>query len=145
MQLKQSPSMMQRNIKMTKTIDEVTITQHFKRHEFDCHDGTIVPDCYIHNLRVLCDQLEILRAILHRPIIINSGYRTEDYNKRIGGSPNSQHLLAKAADIRVTGISPHQLSTIIEELINKKSMLEGGLGVYLTFVHYDIRGKKARW
>lgn len=130
---------------MTIAINDEMITQHFKRSEFDCHDNTIVPDCYMHNLRVLCDQLEVLRAILHRPIIINSGYRTKDYNKRIGGSPNSQHLLAKAADIRVKGITSHQLSTIIEELINKKSMLEGGLGTYLTFVHYDIRGKKARW
>ena len=38
------------------------------------------------------------------PIIINSGYRSEEVNKAIGGVPNSNHLTGCAADIRVAGI-----------------------------------------
>ena len=38
------------------------------------------------------------------PIVINSGYRSEEVNKAIGGVPNSNHLTGCAADIRVAGI-----------------------------------------
>ena len=38
------------------------------------------------------------------PIIINSGYRSPELNKKIGGSPTSNHLTGCAVDIRVYGI-----------------------------------------
>ena len=38
------------------------------------------------------------------PIVINSGYRSEEVNKTIGGVPNSNHLTGCAVDIRVAGI-----------------------------------------
>ena len=37
-------------------------------------------------------------------IIINSGYRSEEVNRKVGGAPNSNHLTGCAADIRVYGI-----------------------------------------
>ena len=38
------------------------------------------------------------------PIIINSGYRSPELNKKVGGAPTSNHLTGCAVDIRVTGI-----------------------------------------
>ena len=38
------------------------------------------------------------------PIIINSGYRSPELNKKVGGSPTSNHLTGCAVDIRVNGI-----------------------------------------
>jgi hypothetical protein len=38
------------------------------------------------------------------PIIINSGYRSPQLNKKVGGSPTSNHLTGCAVDIRVAGI-----------------------------------------
>ena len=38
------------------------------------------------------------------PIIINSGYRSPELNKKVGGAPNSNHLTGCAGDIRVAGI-----------------------------------------
>ena len=38
------------------------------------------------------------------PIIINSGYRSPEVNKAVGGVPTSNHLSGCAADIRVSGI-----------------------------------------
>ena len=65
----------------------------------------------IENLKRLCKWLEHLRAqynLLYddgsHPIVINSGYRSEEVNKRVGGSPTSNHLTGCAADIRVFGI-----------------------------------------
>ena len=55
--------------------------------------------------------------------------------------------MGRAADIVVKGMSPLAVHTTIELLIEKGDMLQGGLGLYEKkgFVHYDIRGTKARW
>jgi len=63
----------------------------------------------ITNLTNLCKWLEVLRERASpdpskgrgAPIIINSGYRSSQLNKRIGGVPTSNHLTGCAADIRV--------------------------------------------
>jgi len=83
--------------------------------------------------------------VIGKPIKINSSYRCIEHNKKIKGSVNSQHILGKAADIKVKGYSTKNLASLIEELIYGGHILQGGLGVYNTFVHYDIRKTKARW
>jgi len=121
------------------------MTPHFKRKEFDCSDGTVVPSEYMDNLQELCNNLEVLRDYLNSPIsITGSGYRTKSHNKKVGAK-NSQHLYAKAADINAKGYTPKELYDSIETLIKLGRMRQGGLGLYNTFVHYDIRGTKARW
>lgn len=121
------------------------LSEHFNREEFDCRDGTTVPYGLMKNLSVLIANLEVLRTRLGEPIRVNSGYRTVKYNKSIGGAPNSQHLLSKAADITVKSKTPKQLAAIIEKLISEGKMKQGGLGLYAGFIHYDTRGRKARW
>lgn len=121
------------------------LTDNFNLSEFASHDGTPVPKNLLGNAKELAEQLQVLRHHLKKPILINSAYRSPKHNKNVGGSPNSQHLKAKAADIRVPGVSPLELFQTIEKLIQKGKMKQGGLGLYKTFVHYDTRGKKARW
>ena len=55
----------------------------------------------IANLKRVCGWLEVLRERYNAPIIINSGYRSPQLNKKIGGVPTSNHLTGCAADIRV--------------------------------------------
>ena len=43
-------------------------------------------------------------VLQEEPIVINSGYRSEEVNKVIGGVKGSNHLTGCAADIRVAGI-----------------------------------------
>lgn len=121
------------------------LSEHFNREEFDCNDGSIVPHSLMQNLSVLVANLEVLRNHLEEPIRVNSGYRTVKYNKSIGGAPNSQHLLAKAADIAVKSKTPKQLAAIIEKLITQKKVKFGGIGIYPGFIHVDVRKNKARW
>ena len=122
------------------------LTQNFSLQEFACKDGTSVPKEFYPNVKELANNLQVLRDRIQAPIIISgSGYRTKSHNKKVGGAPKSQHLTASAADISVNNYSTLQLASIIEELIAKGKMKQGGIGIYPTFVHYDIRGTKARW
>jgi len=90
--------------------------------------------------------LQALRNYLNVSIsVTGSGYRTISHNKKVGGAKNSQHLTASAADINAYNYEPEQLAEVIELLILKGEMKQGGIGVYAGFVHYDIRGTKARW
>lgn len=125
------------------------LTKNFHLSEFACNDRnqTPVPDEYIDNAKELAKNLQVLRDFIDQPISLNSAYRTPVHNEDEGGGVKSQHLLAKAGDISCKNIdwTPYQLAKIIKSLIELNLMKEGGIGVYDTFVHYDVRGNKARW
>lgn len=111
------------------------IGRYFKEHEMECKCGC----CKTVFDAGLIRKLDALREDLDRPIIINSGYRCAKHNKAVGGSPNSQHLLGKAADIRCTGVTPEELARYAE-----KHGFDG-IGLYTWGIHVDVRGYKARW
>ena len=121
------------------------MTKNFKIEEFECKCGCEMPCDVYDNIIKLASQLQFLRDYTGRPITINSAYRCPEHNAKIGGSKTSQHLLGKAADITIQSLKPAEVYKLIEELIDMGHMLQGGLGLYDTFVHYDIRKKKARW
>tara|TARA_B100002019_G_C21199216_1_gene563058 strand:- start:589 stop:960 length:372 start_codon:yes stop_codon:yes gene_type:complete len=121
------------------------ITKNFRLSEFDCKDGSELPSQLLPNVVELAENLQALRDFVGLPIKINSSYRSLEHNAKIGGSQNSQHLFAKAADIVIESKSPEQVANIIKHLIDEGRMKQGGIGVYKTFTHYDIRGHKARW
>jgi len=120
-------------------------SKHFKLEEFHCKDGTPVPEEYYDNVQELMDNLEVIREHFEGiyPIRINSGYRTPEYNKSVGGAGKSQHLTASAADIRIS-ITPSIVQDAIEQLQKDEKIKKGGLGRYPTFTHYDI-GKYRNW
>lgn len=60
--------------------------------------------------------LDPLRAMIGRPIIITSGYRSQRVNELIGGSKTSQHLSGKAADIHVQGYTPQQMDVVYQTM-----------------------------
>ena len=78
-------------------------------------DGNIPSHVHIENLKRLCGWLEQLRLRCNlnkkekiknkdEPIVINSGYRSPEVNKAVGGAPGSNHLTGCAVDIRCKGI-----------------------------------------
>ena len=121
------------------------LTKNFNLSEFRCKDGTDVPDEYMENVEKLATNLQVLRDHIGMPIVVISGYRSPKYNRRIGGAKKSQHMLAKAADIKVKGMHPDQVRNEILTLIKQGKMATGGVGRYTTFTHYDVRGWNARW
>ena len=67
----------------------------------------------LNNINALVNNvLDPLRAMIARPIIITSGYRSQRVNELVGGSKTSQHLLGKAADIHVQGYTPQQMDMV---------------------------------
>jgi len=127
------------------------LTPNFWRSEFDSKDGKEMPPEILREVRKTAQYLQTLRDHIEvtqgveRPITVNSGYRSKAHNKAVGGSKNSQHLYGKAADIVVDGLTPAKVKQIVEELIMRGKMKEGGIGLYPSFLHYDHRGIKARW
>jgi hypothetical protein len=63
----------------------------------------------IHNLSRLAALLEIVRAVVGQPIMINSAFRSKAVNDAVGSKDTSQHRLGCAADIRVPGMTPREV------------------------------------
>ena len=83
------------------------LSQHFLLGEFTKSN---YPEVYnipshvaIENMKRVCGWLEALRQA-QGPIVINSGYRSPQLNKRVGGVNTSNHLTGCAVDIRCSGI-----------------------------------------
>ena len=121
------------------------ITKNFSLEEFKCKDGSDIPNTALLNIVELARNLEVLRTAINKPITITSGYRSPKYNAKLPGAvKDSQHLRGTAADIKVPGMTPKEVALVIEGLIQSGKMKEGGIGVYPTFTHYDIKNRKAR-
>ncbi len=122
------------------------LTNNFSKSEFDCSCGCDMPKDVLNNVQKVANQLQMLRNVVGIPIKINSGYRCPDYNDNVvKGAKNSQHKLGKASDITIKDMTPDDVAHLIEQMIDSGDMLQGGLGRYNTFTHYDIRKTKARW
>lgn len=120
------------------------LTENFNIEEFEGRSGQI-PDDLLPNVKELAKNVQVLRDFLGVPIQVISGYRSPTYNKSIGGAQKSQHMVAKASDLKVAGFTPLQVKEAIEKLIKEGKMKKGGVGLYTTFTHYDVRGFNARW
>jgi hypothetical protein len=79
------------------TLGEMTVSNHKEVYNIPSHEA-------IANMKRLCQWLEVLRERAGTPIRINSGYRSPQLNKKIGGVANSNHLTGCAVDIRVSGM-----------------------------------------
>lgn len=122
------------------------LTKNFNKSEFECKDGSLMPVEVLENVETLAIQLQYIRDSLNgRPMRITNAYRSPEHNKKVGGTKNSQHLYGNAADIQIKNMTPKAVYKILNKLMNRGEILQGGLGLYKSFVHYDIRGNKARW
>lgn len=127
------------------------ITEHFGLAEFACHDGQSYPLEWVgERLKPLCEVLEAVRdALGGASITIISGYRSPEHNAAVGGAGASQHMVGRAADIKVSGHDARAVHDTILNLYQDGKIQIGGLGSYPGWVHVDIRknadGHLSRW
>jgi uncharacterized protein YcbK (DUF882 family) len=121
------------------------LTNNFTLEEFNSKCGRDIPNNVLPNILQLAKNLQVLRDAVGKSISITSGYRSPQHNKKIGGAKDSQHVKGMAADIKVSGMTPKEVALVIEGLIEQGKMKQGGIGIYPSWVHYDVRGTKARW
>jgi uncharacterized protein YcbK (DUF882 family) len=117
---------------------------HFTWQEFACHDGTPVP-VWAHGevQRLTRVYLEPLRRRFG-PVTVISGFRTSEYNRRVGGAPHSYHVytlnrVGVAADVTCRHGTAGEWARFLDELDVP------GLGRYDSHVHADTRRVRARW
>ena len=110
------------------------LSKNFNRSEFACKGK----NCCGHSAAIHPDLVDAL------PLSITSGFRCNRHNKAVGGAEQSFHTLGMAADVSCpAGVSPEELAVIAEEI---PLFREGGIGVYASWVHLDVRQSgKARW
>lgn len=113
------------------------LSQNFTVSEFACKDGSdkILIDTELVNV------LQKIRSHFGKAVTINSAYRNDAYNKKIGGVSNSQHTKGTAADICISTVAPAELARYTEYIMPNK----GGIGLYGNFVHVDVRANRSRW
>ena len=117
---------------------EGKVSKHFRVREFASKDGAdkvLIDDDLVKLLE------NIREAAGGKAVTINSGYRSPEHNKAVGGVSNSQHVKGTAADIVVAGTGPLTVGQIAEYYLNTK----GGIGVYKSFTHVDTRATRSRW
>lgn len=126
----------------------VRVSPHFLLREFHCKDGTPVPANAVPAVKRLAREvLEPLRAKFGR-CRINSGFRTDAYNAKVGGVPKSRHQYHEfptepAADLTFERGTVSEWATEAERILGNR----GGIGTYPSqnFVHVDPRPTKSRW
>ena len=129
------------------------LSEHFQLGEFTKSN---YPEVYnipshvaIENMRRVCVWLEALRQA-QGPIVINSGYRSPQLNKKVGGVATSNHVTGCAVDIRCSGAEQAIDYAYILKLYAKESQQDfdelfiekNKYGRY--WVHFAVRPKDNR-
>lgn len=126
-------------IRLYKKGEKVQLSENFSSLEFDCHcKYSDCTDTHIDSDLILF--LEKKRKESgDRPIHLNCGYRCSKHNREVGGKSGSYHLIGKAADIVMKGMSVNDMASLFHDA--------DGLGIYHKqhFIHVDVRGYKSRW
>ena len=102
---------------MKENLNEIMLSPHFKLSEFlnlGKYPENIPTLQVVANLTYGCHLLLEPARVVAGPLIINSGFRNQDVNLKVGGVKNSQHQLGQAADIRTK--DPTQFWPLVEYL-----------------------------
>ena len=109
--------------------------KYFEYEEFDSPDiqgsGQMMS-------KEMLSKLDMVREEYGKPIYVNSGYRTEAHNEKVGGKPASSHLKGLAVDIACSE-SRERFNLI--QLFLKYGISR--IGIAKNFIHIDIDNDKA--
>ena len=118
-------------------LDEA-LSENFVLREFAARSGRYR---YARISVELVTGLQAMRSAAAAPVSIRSAYRPQELNASVGGASRSQHLVGRAADIRIQGLSPIETAELALECLG----IDIGLGLGRITVHVDLRGSLATW
>lgn len=118
------------------TWEEATVT-----HQRDPATGLVLPNQpdpeasaqLVHTFQ----EMERVRALLDKPIRVQSAYRSPEVNRAVGGAEKSQHTLGEAVDFVVPGLTIREVFQRIRQSSIQYDQLieEAGSWVHISFVH----------
>ncbi|TLD85784.1 D-Ala-D-Ala carboxypeptidase family metallohydrolase [Helicobacter sp. MIT 05-5294] len=126
---------------------------YFKESEFVCKCGKCQKPANVPGDKLLNALIEI-RELYQSPVVINSGYRCEEHNKKVGGAAKSQHSTfgiktGGAADFVVKGVKTEEVFQQVMRMFKDKgfgiAIKRNKANPYAGFVHLDTRGVFATW
>lgn len=89
--------------------------------------------------------LQTFRNIVAAPVIINSGYRQPEYNKKIGGDSRSAHTHGCAVDVQpIKGLST---TSVIESWLTACAAygVIGAVNIYPDHAYYHLEAFSDKW
>lgn len=100
------------NLSPNFTLTEMTKSEYALRHGIKNEPN----EEQIENLTLLAQKvLQPVRDAFKRGVKVNSGFRSPELNRAIGGSPTSDHTKGMAADIEIPGVSNYTVSKWIQD------------------------------
>lgn len=164
-------------IEVTPENLDLRLSTHFTLRSFLTHDQENVWPKYVVMREELLDKLELVLSVLEaqniptRNVVVLSGFRTPQYNRRAsfeGAAYASRHQYGDAADVIIDADHDGRMDDLnrdgsvnfrdtdvinraVEKVEQQYPELVGGLGLYRAmgpsgpFAHIDVRGTRARW
>ena len=119
------------NLSPNFTLEELTVSEIAARRNLDNTPNATE----VANLVRVAELLEQVRALLGKPILINSAFRSKPVNDAVGSRDTSQHRLGCAADIRVPGLTPKQ---VVQACIDAKIPFDQIIEEFDSWTHISV-------
>ena len=119
------------NLSPNFTIEELTVSEIAARRNLDNTPNATE----VANLVRVAELLEQVRALLGKPILVNSAFRSKAVNDAVGSRDTSQHRLGCAADIRVPGLTPKQ---VVQACIDAKIPFDQVIEEFDSWTHISV-------
>jgi zinc D-Ala-D-Ala carboxypeptidase len=123
------------NLSPNFTLEELTVSEIAARRNLDNTPNATE----IANLVRVAELLEQVRALLGKPILVNSAFRSKPVNDAVGSRDTSQHRLGCAADIRVPGLTPKQ---VVQACIDANIPFDQIIEEFDSWTHISVPNTK---
>jgi len=123
------------NLSPNFTLEELTVSEIAARRNLDNTPNATE----VANLVRVAELLEQVRALLGKPILVNSAFRSKPVNDAVGSRDTSQHRLGCAADIRVPGLTPKQ---VVQACIDAKLPFDQIIEEFDSWTHISVSNTK---
>ncbi len=119
------------------SLQEMTVSEIGQRRGLDNTPNATE----IANLVRTAGLLEQVRALINKPIIVNSAFRSKAVNDAVGSKDTSQHRIGCAADIRVPGMTPRE---VVEACIKANIGYDQIIEEFGSWTHISVPDSPAR-